>query len=104
MIRHSQRGRFPITLVALGVGDLQVRALAFTVLAIPAVAFPAHDPGLAVVVVVVYPGRWLGGSEQILVRMVRGTMLFTNWLGNNRCDGSGSKNECNRKFDLNHVE
>ena len=25
-------------------------------------------------------------------------------VGNSRCDGSSSENECNGKFDLNHVE
>ena len=27
---------------------------------------------------------------------------FMYGLSNNRCDGSSSKNECNREFDLNH--
>ena len=29
-------------------------------------------------------------------------MTFTYGLSNDRCDGSSSKNECNRKFDLSH--
>jgi hypothetical protein len=29
---------------------------------------------------------------------------LTNGVRNDRCDGSSSKNECNGKFDLNHVE
>jgi hypothetical protein len=27
---------------------------------------------------------------------------FSNGISNNRCNGSSSKNECNRKFNLNH--
>jgi hypothetical protein len=29
---------------------------------------------------------------------------LTNGVSNDRCDGSNSKNECDGKFDLNHVE
>ena len=55
-------------------------------------------------------GGWVlrSGSLRMVVVVVVVTVVtdvsttFMYGLSNDRCDGSSSKNECNREFDLNH--